>query len=437
MMTRKNNDITRPEVARSRISIAPGIWIARRFSFARQRFRVINVISAISLAGIILGVSTLLIVMSVLNGFQQLAWDLFATIESPVQMLPAEGNTMSVPDSLLAELESLDAVYAAEPFSEGQAVLAGQGNGELVVVKGITAAAQQRLIARTPRETPYFSQTTLSVGEMLAYKAGLIKGEQVRIFSPELISLGLESLSTPWLLPALSFPVAQVESIFSLQRIFNDHYVLTSGAMARKILLQTNDSYSGIDIRGSGNRAEHALLKSSLEAWLHLRGLDEHYRLRTLDEKYRDIFGVMQIEKWVSFSILTLVIMVAALSLTGSLTMTAIDKQKELFYLRCLGLEKPQFVTIFIVEGAMIGLAGTLIGSVAAWAACSVQQQFGVLELPSKSAFIIDAYPVSMLWTDFAAVNIMTLMVSLLVSLYPAFKAAHIAENRGLATKAE
>ncbi len=437
MMIRENDNAIRSGSVRSRISLAPGLWIARRFSFARQRFRVINIISAISLAGIILGVSTLLIVMSVLNGFQQLAWDLFATIESPVQMLPAEGKTMRVPDSLLVELATIDGVRAAEPFAEGQAILAGPDKGELVVVKGITASAQERLVARTGRERPYFSEKTVSVGEMLAYKAGLNVLAKVRIFSPELISLGLESLSTPWLLPALSFPVARVESVFSLQRIFNDHYVLTSEAMARQILLQTEDEYSGIDIRGSGKREEHKVLMSNLEQWLQAEHLGDRYRLRSLDEKYRDIFGVMQIEKWVSFSVLTLVIMVAALSLTGSLTMTAIDKQKELFYLRCLGLERPQFLAIFIVEGGMIGLAGTLIGSVVAWVACRAQQEFGLLELPSKSAFIIDAYPVSMLWTDFAATGLMTLTVALLVSLYPAFKAARIAENRGLDTKTD
>ncbi|MCW8816062.1 MAG: ABC transporter permease, partial [Chlorobium sp.] len=84
---------------------SPGIWIAQRYSFARKRFRVINVISLISLFGIILGVSTLLVVMSVLNGFQQLAWDLFVTVESPVQILPAKEKHMEVPDSLLVRLE--------------------------------------------------------------------------------------------------------------------------------------------------------------------------------------------------------------------------------------------------------------------------------------------------------------------------------------------
>ena len=415
---------------------SPGLWIAQRYSFARKRFRVINIISAISLTGIILGVSTLLVVMSVLNGFQQLAWDLFVTVESPAQVLPAKEKHMEVPDSLLARLATIKGVTSAEPFAEGTAILSGKGSGELVVVKGITRNAHERLIRQAGRDVPYFGSETVSVGEMLAYKASLVLEQQVKIFSPELISLGLQSLSQPYLLPALTFPVVQVESIFSLQRIFNDHYVLTSREMARKILLQKENLYSGIDVRGNDDRATHAALVRNLRSWIQENKLQDVYVIRPLEEKYRDIFGVMEVEKWVSFSVLMLVIVVAALSLTGSLTMTAIDKRKELFYLRCLGLEKPQFLMIFIMEGGMIGLAGTVIGVVAAWAICFVQKLYGVVELPSKSAFIIDAYPVSMQISDFLIVSGTTMAVSLLVSLYPAFKAAGIAGSKSLADKA-
>ncbi len=411
---------------------SPGLWIAQRYSFARKRFRVINIISAISLTGIILGVSTLLVVMSVLNGFQQVAWNLFVTVESPAQVLPADGKEMEVPGSLLAEISRISGVVSAEPFAEGAAVLSGDENGELVVVKGISENAHDLLMKRTGREMPYFSSETVSVGQMLAYKAGIVQADEVKIFSPELISLGLQSLSQPYLLPALTFPVVQVESVFSLQRIFNDHYVLTSRDIARKILLQKEGFYSGIDVRGSDDRSTHAALVDNLESWIRQSGLEKLYVVRPLEEKYRDIFGVMEIEKWVSFSVLMLVIVVAAMSLTGSLTMTAIDKRKELFYLRCLGLEKPHFLMIFILEGGMIGLAGTMAGALIAWVICFVQQTFGVVELPSKSAFIIDAYPVSMQAMDFLIVSGTTIAVSLLVSLYPAFKAAGIAGSKSL-----
>ncbi len=415
---------------------APGLWIAQRYSFARKRFRVINIISAISLTGIILGVSTLLVVMSVLNGFQQVAWDLFVTVESPAQVLPAKGKHMEVPDSLLSQVKAINGVESAEPFAEGTAILSGKENGELVMVKGITPNAHERLMRQTDRKVPYFDGETVSVGDMLAYKAGLVPGHQVKMFSPELISLGLQSLSQPYLLPALTFPVVQVESVFSLQRIFNDHYVLTSREIARKILLQEENLYSGIDVRGSDDRSTHAALVGNLRSWVRENGLESTYVIRPLEEKYRDIFGVMEIEKWVSFSVLMLVIVVAALSLTGSLTMTAIDKRKELFYLRCLGLEKPQFLMIFIMEGGMIGFAGTLIGTVIAWVICFLQKTFGIVELPSKSAFIIDAYPVNMLLSDFLIVSGTTVAVSLLVSLYPAFKAAGIAGSKSLSDKA-
>lgn len=413
----------------------PGLWIAQRYSFARKRFRVINIISAISLTGIILGVGTLLVVMSVLNGFQQVAWDLFVTVEAPAQVLPLKERHMEVPDSLLESIAAVEGVTSAEPFTEGPALLSGTESGKLVMVKGISENAHRRLLLQVGRKTPFFGNETISVGDVLAYKANLMPGQTVKIFSPELISIGLQSLSQPYLLPALSLPVVQVASVFSLQRIFNDHYVLTSKDMARRILLQEENYYSGIDVRGNNDRASHAALVHNLRSWLQKNKLQDRYVIRPLDEKYRDIFGVMEIEKWVGFSVLMLVIVVAALSLTGSLTMTAIDKKKELFYLHCLGLEKPQFLMIFVLEGGLIGLFGTAIGVALAWLICVAQQTFGIVELPSKSAFIIDAYPISMLPSDFLIVSATTFAVSLLVSLYPARKAAAIASSKNLADK--
>lgn len=411
-----------------------GLWIAQRFSFARKRFRVINIISAISLAGIVIGVSTLLVVMSVLNGFQKLARDLFITIDSPAQLVPFEGRTMKISENLLQSIRSIEGVGSAEPFAEGEAILATREKSELVVVKGISDAAQRRLMRQTHALRPFFTPETIAVGELLAFRTNLYPFREVKIFSPELISLGLESLSEPYLITMLGIPETSVTSLFSLQKLFDDRYVLTSGLFARKILLMGSAEYSGIDIRGKEGVSGDAF-SENLRKWLAESPLKTSLRVRTLDEKYSNIFAVMQLEKWVSFSVLMLIILVAALSLTGALAMTAIDKQRELFYLRCLGMEKPQFMAIFIIQGGMTGIAGTAAGTVIAWSLCKLQELYGFVQLPSKSAFIIQAYPVNMQTGDFIAVSIMAILLCFLVSLYPARKAALIARSRSLDLK--
>ncbi|NTW52902.1 MAG: ABC transporter permease [Chlorobiaceae bacterium] len=413
-----------------------GFWIAGRYSFARKRFRVINIISGISLGGIIVGVSTLLVVMSVLNGFQKLARDLFVTIESPVQLVPAQGRSMVVSDSLLAAVRKIDGVGWAEPFAEGQAILTVSGKSELVMVKGLTPEAHQRLIRETHSKSPFFSEGTVSAGSMLAARLGLYPDTQIRLFSPELISVGLQSLSQPELLPALSLSDAGVATVFSLQKIFDDRYVLAPSSMAQKILLYGQGSYSGIDIHGRKGESDEGL-EGDLRQWISTNRLEAQFKVRTLQEKHSDMFAVMQLEKWSSFSVLMLVIMVALLSLAGSLAMTVIDKRRELFYLRCLGLDRKEFMTVFIVEGGLTGLAGTAIGSAAAWCICRVQELYGVIQLPSKSAFIISAYPVSMKPLDFLAVGFSTVLLCLLVSLYPAGKAAAIATSKSLDSKVD
>ncbi|NTV98249.1 MAG: ABC transporter permease [Chlorobiaceae bacterium] len=411
-----------------------GFWIARRFSFARKRFRIINVISAISLAGIVTGVSTLLVVMSVLNGFQKLARDLFTMIESPVQIVPLEKNGIILPDTLLLAIRSIGEVSQAEPYAEGEALLAAGEKSELVLVKGISDPSHRKLINDTGASGPFFMGETLSAGQQLAARTNLSPLKPVKIFSPELISLGLESLSDPYLLPALDIPQSSISSVFSVQRMFDDRYVLASVTFAQKILLLERGEYSGIDIWPKKGISDQELEKR-IRAWLAVSPMKNSCRVRTLEEKYRSIFTVMQLEKWVSFSVLMLIVLVAALSLTGSLAMTAIDKQRELFYLRCLGLEKPQFMAIFMIQGGMTGLAGTAAGSIIAWGICRLQELYGLIQLPSKSAFLISSYPVSIHAGDFLTVGLLAVTLCLTVSIYPARKAAMIATSRSLDVK--
>jgi lipoprotein-releasing system permease protein len=411
-----------------------GLWIAKRFSFAQKRFRVINIISAISLAGIVIGVSTLLVVMSVLNGFQKLARELFITIDSPAQLVPLQGRTMTLSDNILQSIRAIEGVGSAEPFAEGEAIMATREKSELVVVKGLSEAAQRRLMRQAHITRPYFTPETIAVGELLAFRTNIYPFRAVKIFSPELISLGLESLSEPYLIPLLTIPETTIFSLFSLQKVFDDRYVLTSGLFAQKILLMGRGEYSGIDIRGKEGVSQDTF-SDNLKEWLAQSPLKTSFRVRTLEEKYSNIFAVMQLEKWVSFSVLMLIILVAALSLTGALAMTAIDKQRELFYLRCLGMEKPQFMAIFIIQGGMTGIAGTAAGTIIAWSLCKLQELYGMVQLPSKSAFIIQAYPIHMQTGDFITVGITAILLCFLVSLYPARKAALIATSRSLDLK--
>ncbi|NQU46822.1 MAG: ABC transporter permease [Chlorobium sp.] len=413
----------------------PSLWIARRFSFAPKRFRIINAISAISFAGIVIGVCTLLVVMSVLNGFQKLASDLFLTLDSPVQMISADSPGFKVSSELLESLRMIEGVESAEPYREGEAVMAGKGKNELVTLKGVSPFAEKRLMRVTGRQRPLFSTpSSISVGEFLAYRTGLYQNTALSLFSPELIRVSLASLSQPYILSALSIPEVNVSSTFTLQKLFDDRFVLSSNALAREVLLLGSDEYSGIDIRPREG-VSGSELAEQLAVWQVHNQYPEGTGFRTLEEKYRDIFSVMELEKWVSFAVLMLIVLVASLSLTGSLAMTAIDKKRDLFSLRCLGMDSGGLMGIFMMQGALTGLAGTAAGVGIAWVICRMQELFGLVQLPSKSAFIIEAYPVSMEAGDFLAVAFAAILLSLAVSIYPARNAASIARSQSLAMK--
>lgn len=411
-------------------------WIARRFSFARKRFRVINIISSISLIGIVLGVTTLLVAMSVLNGFQKLAYDLFTTIDAPVRLIRSDGSALADPEELLKGLRALSGITSAEPFLEGEAILDTGVKSELVMLKGLDDTARNRIAAHTRGNQSLFGSGTIAVGEVLAYRNHLYRSQRIHLFSSDLISLGLESLEQPYLLPMPSIPVTTIQSFFSIQKQFDDHYVLTSNKDARSILLYGENSCTGIELRSNGDLSEHELAKT-VKHWLENQQQQNIYRIETIDEKYSHIFLVMLLEKWASFAVLMLVVLVAALSLTGSLSMTVIEKHRELFFLRCLGLEKQDFRMIFILQGAATGIIGSIFGMLFAWIICFLQQAYQLVRLPANGAFIINAYPVSMQVPDFVVVGISTLLLCTVISLYPARKAALIAASTSLDLKTD
>uniref|UniRef100_Q3AS43 Probable ABC transporter permease protein n=1 Tax=Chlorobium chlorochromatii (strain CaD3) TaxID=340177 RepID=Q3AS43_CHLCH len=407
----------------------PALWIALRFSFARKRFRIINFISAITLAGITIGVATLLVVLSVLNGFQELARTFFLSLESPVQLVSSHNNAITVTPALLASIRTLEGVATAEPYAEGEALLATQNKSELVMLKGLSPTAHQHLQNYINAPQPLFTDSTIAVGELLALRSSLYPNQPIQLFSPELLSLGLESLTQPYLIAALTIPRTSLHTIFSIHKLFDDRYALSSLPLARQVLLLGDNNYTGIEIRGKhGVKGE--TLQRTLQQWLTKEGVEKSYRIRTLEEKYQSVFSVMQLEKWITFSILMLVIVLASLSLTGSLAMTVVEKQQELFYLRCLGFNTPSFTALFVMQGAITGITGTTLGTALGWGICAAQQHFGFVQLPSRTAFIIDAYPVAMQLSDFFVVGGAAIALCLIVSLYPARKAALIASSR-------
>ncbi|WP_211204025.1 FtsX-like permease family protein [Chloroherpeton thalassium] len=390
---------------------------------------MINIITGISILGVIVGVTTIAVVMSVLNGFQDLARALFLTIDSDVQITAKIGNNFRVSDSLLSKIQSLPEVRSANRFVEGKAVIISERKSGVIMVKGFEKNALTELGKIYEIGGRFPGNRSICVGKTVAYHYQLFMDSPVRIFGPKFIDEGLLALENPLMADFPEPPVFQVKNYFAAHRSFDESYVLLSLSDAQEVFQFQKDRVSGIDIYAAKGLTDNKL-KDAIEALLKHEGISEQLQVSSLSDKYEELFRVMELEKWGSYAVLMLIIIVASLSLIGSLTMTAIEKKRDLYFLRCIGLPKNSIYQVFLFEGLIIAIVGTFLGALLGFVICTLQQSYGFVKLPSAEAFIIDSYPVKMKWQDFLAVIIGTLSVCFAASQYPAKKALELSEQR-------
>lgn len=399
------------------------LLVASRFIFAAKKIRIINVITGISALGVIIGTATIIVVLGVMNGFRDLAYNLFLVIDSEAKLVAKRGATIRFSDSLCAELRALDGVASARPFVEGKALMITDKQSGVVMLKGIVPEAYQEMARYLDEHRRPLEDGALTLGLPLAYRFSAMYKTEARLLSAKHIDAGLAALQNPLFYSAIELPTLRVANFFSAHRVYDDIYAIASLRTAQEVFGYAPDVVTGIEARAKPGVSDEEL-KARLSKWLDERGLSEAYGIESLSDKFLDLFRVMKLEKWGSFIILLLIVIVAALSLIGSLTMTAIEKRRDIYFLYCIGLTPASLRRIFLFEGLLIGVIGVAIGVAIGFLACFLQAKYGIVPLPFAESFIIRAYPVSMVASDFLAVIVAALLIAFLASLYPAQRAA-------------
>ncbi len=415
--------------------IAIKTFISKRFIFARSAAKNVNTITSISIAGLVIGVTVICVVLSVLNGFRGIVTGLFLTIDSNVQLIAKEGQTIEVTEQMLNALRSLSEVASAERFIEGKVLMAAKEKSSVVVMKAIELGAMKQLAGYMDIQRR-FGDYDLAIGGGVANRLGAMYQHDIVIISPKMIDEGLEAIQNPLMKTQPDLPVMRVENFFRTHRVYDDVYVLATLNAGKRIFGYAENEITGIDIRPKkdifGKPLSDEALQAAVEKWLKENGLENTLQLVRLEDKFSDLFRVMKMEKWGSFAALMLIIIVASLSLIGSLTMTAIEKRRDLYFLRCIGLTAKDVQHIFLIEGALIGAIGVVSGLALGYAIAFLQQQYGLVKLPYGNAFIVKAYPVVIEVWDFVWTAILAFGITILASLYPAIRAAELSEKLSL-----
>ncbi len=391
-------------------------YIAKRYLFGRKRFTFINIISLLATMGIMFGVASLIVVMSVFNGFNGLVTSILQDFDPhlKVERIPrSEGKSDKEVRKLLAAHEELSGL---SPFIQRKAMAMSKGAANFVWVKGVspdsvrtTSRVAEKIMMGDFR---FGKRNGIVLGIGLADKMRVMVGDTVILYSPA----GMESMLTQYVAPTvLRCPVTGIYE--SQNKLYDGAYAFLSLADAQR-LFRMPGGISGFELRlhdiDDSEDVRDELRSAIGSGWTVLTWYDLH----------KDLYSVMTIERWSAFILLAVIIAVAVFNILASLTMLVLEKKRDIGIMRTMGMSSRRIQRIFLLQGVWTGLIGVLAGMFIGLLLTWLQAEFGLVAL--DAAFIIPAIPVELKLSDIVVIAVATFGLTLLAAWFPARRAGRV-----------
>jgi lipoprotein-releasing system permease protein len=399
-------------------------WRYTRAGRSTRRNGCISVISGVSMMGIALGVAALIIVLSVMNGFQKEVRDRMLGVVSHIEVVSSDGGALVNEASVLTTVTGHPSVVAAAPFIATQALLARGEDMKGVIVRGIDPALEPGVTDLSPGVNNA-ALSRLKSGEFgvvlgidLARMLGLRVGDPVTLVAPS------GQVTPAGVVPRLKQ--------MTLVGIFSSGHYEYDSALA---LLHVDDAARIFRLEGpSGVRLKLRDLHEARQVAHELAmQLPPEVMVRDWTQQNRTWFAAVQVEKRMMFIILTLIVAVAAFNLVSTLVMTVTDKRADIAILRTLGASPASIMGVFVVQGAMVGVIGTLSGlGLGLLVACNIDVIVPALEslfhasfLP-KDIYLISHMPSDPQSGDIVPIAMIALLLAFAATLYPSWRASQV-----------
>lgn len=402
------------------------LWIGWRYTRAGKRARrnrFISFISAISMAGIGLGVAALIVVLSVMNGFQKEVRDRMLSVLPHIEVFAAQGAMADWQGAIAAAKRNAE-VVAGAPYVSGQTMLMREDALRGALVRGIDPALEPSVsdLAKQMREGRLDDLKPgafgVVLGGELARALGVLPGDKITLVAPQ------GTVTPAGVVPRLK--QFHVVGLFESGHYeYDSSLVFTHLEDAAKLFRV--DGVSGVRLRVKDMQEAPRVAAELAQT------MPPDLLVRDWSRQNRTWFAAVQVEKRMMFIILTLIIAVAAFNLVSMLVMTVTDKQADIAILRTFGATPRSIQKVFIVQGWLIGLIGTalgvLFGALIAFniehIVPAIEQLFHVQFLP-KDIYFISEFPSDPRMADMVAIAAVSVLLSLAATLYPSFRAARV-----------
>lgn len=402
------------------------LHIAWRYLRSRRGSRLLSLISVIAIAGVIVGVSALILIIGVMNGLQK---DLREKIliGSPDVRVLTYGEDLTMPgwQNAARVVEGVEGVEAAAPFVHTQAGIFARSNyAEGVFVMGIQPASPETKEVTTIRSTATGGDFTFKgtdgaangvvLGARLASRLNVIVGDSVT-----LMALGATKISpvTGTLTPNIR--KYEVTGIFETGMYEYDNAYVIMSVEAAQDLAQLGDAVTGIEVKTADRWQAPGVARAIADT------LGFPYRTEDWQQQNSSLFQALRLEKLGMTVILLLIVLVAAFNIVSTLTMVVTDKTREIGILKAMGMPARSIRRIFLAQGIVIGLFGTLVGLIVGLVGSVVLDKYKLIGL-DPSVYFIDHLPVDTQLFDVVVIVLASLAIAALATLYPARQAARL-----------
>jgi lipoprotein-releasing system permease protein len=390
------------------------LYIAKRYLFAKKSRNAINIISAVSVAGVAVGTMALIIILSVFNGLETMVSAIFNTFDPDIKITAAEGKTFIADTTRLKLLAKVDGLSCYSQTIEDNALLKYGSREYIATIKGIdenyamvsnidSSMWEGEFILKNEKGRPY-AIPGIGVAQYLGIRVNFITPLEI-IFPRKTGAVNFNaenSLNRKFIFPS---------GIFEVEKEYDSKYVYIPIDFARE-LTETDKGVTTIEIKFKKNADPGSVQKDIAKIF------GKGFTVQNRYEQQAIFYKVMRSERLAIFFILTLILIIASFNIIGSLTMLIIEKEKDIEILKSLGADNNLIRKIFIFEGWLISIIGAISGIILGFVVCWLQQTYGLVKLNSQS-LIMDSYPVVMKIKDFIVVPGTVLLIGYWAAWYP------------------
>ena len=393
--------------------------IAKRYFFSKKKRNIISIISNIAMIGVAVGSMALIIVLSVFNGLEDLIRAIYSSFDSDLKISAAEGKSFETDTEFMNRIRRTPGVYVVSEVIEDNALLRYNDRQMVVKMKGVSENffEQNRIdssIVEGHHQLILNNTNYGLVGRGVQYQLSIRPGNQ---FVPLQFMYPRNTKFNP-MNPEGAFNNLNIlpGGVFAIERQYDDAYVFVPLSFAAE-LLEYGRRRTSLEIKVDPDFGIENVKRTLKEM------LGQEFKVQNSDEQHTSLLRAVKVEKLFVFITFAFILLIASLNIFFSLSMLVIDKKKDIAILASMGATAETIRNIFLMEGALVAFIGAAYGLSIGMLLCNLQQSFGFISMGMATS-VVEAYPVKMELEDFVMTGVAIIVITILVSIRPARKAA-------------